>query len=109
LSKCCSKLRNRAGLSQYKAHTFTPLVGPSTFLLMLLAVLFALLGLFLSGFREGVWRRYTPEDVARWQAEAAATREAQAPFLRSSESVFFAPEANFSAPSKRRPPEREAA
>jgi hypothetical protein len=39
-------------------------------------ILFALLGLFLAGFREGVWRCYTPEDVARWRAEAEATEVA---------------------------------
>ena len=42
---------------------------------MMFAILFALLGLFLVGFREGVWRKYTPEDVARWKAEAAAPIE----------------------------------
>lgn len=76
---------------------------------MLLAVLFALLALFLSGFREGVWRRYTPEDVARWQAEAAAAKQAQAPFLQASEPVFFAAQANAPAPAERRLPELEAA
>ncbi|MDB5235656.1 MAG: hypothetical protein JWR44_2649 [Hymenobacter sp.] len=38
---------------------------------MMFAVLFALLGLFLAGFREGVWQKYTPEDVARWKSEAS--------------------------------------
>lgn len=33
-------------------------------------MLFAVLGLFLAGFREGMWRRCTPEDVVRWRAEA---------------------------------------
>ena len=39
-------------------------------------ILFALLGLFLAGFREGVWRCYTPEDVARWRASAEASEVA---------------------------------
>ena len=38
---------------------------------MMYGVLFALLGLCQACFREGVWTKYTPEDVARWQAEAA--------------------------------------
>lgn len=37
---------------------------------MLTAILFALLVLCLSGFREGVWRRYTPAEIARWHTEA---------------------------------------
>jgi hypothetical protein len=38
---------------------------------MMIAILFGLLGLFLTGFREGVWTKYTAQDVARWQIEAA--------------------------------------
>ena len=38
---------------------------------MMFVVLFALLGLFLAGFREGVWTKYTPEDIARWHAAGA--------------------------------------
>ena len=38
---------------------------------MMYVVLFALLGLCLACFREGVWTKYTPQDVARWQSEAA--------------------------------------
>ena len=37
----------------------------------MIAILFGLLGLFLAGFREGVWTKYTAQDVARWQVEAA--------------------------------------
>ena len=37
----------------------------------MIAILFGLLGLFLTGFREGVWTKYTAQDVARWQIEAA--------------------------------------
>ncbi|WP_046242482.1 hypothetical protein [Hymenobacter terrenus] len=39
---------------------------------MMFGILFALLALFLAGFREGVWTKYTAQDVARWQAQAAA-------------------------------------
>ncbi|MBD2767957.1 hypothetical protein IC235_08630 [Hymenobacter sp. BT664] len=38
---------------------------------MMFGILFALLALFLAGFREGVWTKYTAQDVARWQTEAA--------------------------------------
>lgn len=76
---------------------------------MLLAVLFALLGLFLFGFREGVWRRYSPEDIARWQAEAAAAKQAQAAFLKPSESVFMVTTTNTAVPKERLMPELEAA
>jgi hypothetical protein len=38
---------------------------------MMIAILFGLLGLFLTGFREGVWTKYTAQDAARWQIEAA--------------------------------------
>jgi hypothetical protein len=44
----------------------------SCLLHMMFGILFALLALFLAGFREGVWTKYTAQDVARWQAEAAA-------------------------------------
>lgn len=40
---------------------------------MMYGVLFALLGLCLACFREGVWTKYTARDVARWQADAAQT------------------------------------
>ncbi|WP_191004077.1 hypothetical protein [Hymenobacter montanus] len=39
---------------------------------MMFAILFLLLALFLAGYRDGVWTKYTPQDVARWQVEAAA-------------------------------------
>ena len=45
-------------------------------------ILFALLALFLAGFREGVWTKYTSQDVARWQAQAAA-QAATAPVMHS--------------------------
>ena len=38
---------------------------------MSLCVLFGLLLCCLACFREGVWTKYTPQDVARWQAQAA--------------------------------------
>lgn len=37
-----------------------------------LGVLFGLLFCFLAFHREGVWTAYTPQDVARWHAQAAA-------------------------------------
>ena len=37
-----------------------------------LCVLFGLLFCFLAFHREGVWTTYTPQDVARWHAQAAA-------------------------------------
>ncbi|WP_201987611.1 hypothetical protein [Hymenobacter rubidus] len=49
--------------------------------MMIYVTLFALLGLFLAGFREGVWTQYTPQDVARWQAEAAQSKLAVQRFL----------------------------
>jgi len=42
-------------------------------------VLFSLLGLFLAGFREGVWTKYTPEDIARWHAAGAPNSSAWLP------------------------------
>jgi len=38
---------------------------------MSLCVLFGLLFCCLACFREGVWTKYTPQDVARWHAQAA--------------------------------------
>lgn len=43
---------------------------------MMMGVLFGLLFWCLAGFREGVWTQYTPQDVARWQAQAAAAHAA---------------------------------
>ena len=40
---------------------------------MMYGIIFALLGLCLACFRDGVWTKYTPQDVARWQAEQART------------------------------------
>lgn len=37
---------------------------------MSLCVLFGLLFCCLACFREGVWTKYTPQDVARWHAQA---------------------------------------
>ena len=39
---------------------------------MSFCVLFGLLFCCLACFREGVWKKYTPQDVARWQAETPA-------------------------------------
>ena len=39
---------------------------------MMMVVLFALLLWCLAGFREGVWTKYTPQDVARWHLPAEA-------------------------------------
>lgn len=36
---------------------------------MSLCVLFGLLFCCLAFFREGVWTKYTPQDVARWHAQ----------------------------------------
>ncbi|SNS06575.1 hypothetical protein SAMN06269173_1236 [Hymenobacter mucosus] len=36
-----------------------------------LYVLFGLLFCLLACFREGVWMKYSPENVARWHAQAA--------------------------------------
>ena len=44
----------------------------------MMVVLFGLLFWCLAGFREGVWTQYTPQDVARWQAHAAAAARAVA-------------------------------
>ena len=44
----------------------------------MMVVLFGLLFWGLAGFREGVWTQYTPQDVARWQAQAAAAAHAAA-------------------------------
>ena len=41
---------------------------------MMYGFLFALLGLCLACFREGVWTQFTSEDIARWQAEGKADR-----------------------------------
>lgn len=41
---------------------------------MMYGILFALLGLCLACFREGVWTQFTPQDIARWQAEGQAAR-----------------------------------
>ncbi|HEX8329309.1 MAG TPA: hypothetical protein VF629_17370 [Hymenobacter sp.] len=60
-------------------------------------VLFALLGLFLAEFREGVWRRYTSEDVARWQAETEAC-EVPSPVLATAPVPL--PAATFSRPDE---------
>jgi hypothetical protein len=43
---------------------------------MSLCVLFGLLFCCLACFREGVWTKYTPQDVARWHAQAAVEVEA---------------------------------
>ena len=45
---------------------------------MLMAVLFGLLLWCLAGFHEGVWTQYAPQDVARWQVQAAAAARAAA-------------------------------
>lgn len=37
---------------------------------MSFCVLFGLLFCCLACFREGVWTKYTPQDVARWHAQA---------------------------------------
>lgn len=41
---------------------------------MMYGILFALLALCLAFFREGVWTQFTPQDVARWQDEAAEAK-----------------------------------
>lgn len=48
---------------------------------MMYGILFALLGLCLACFREGVWTQYTPYDIARWQAEGQAARAHPAPLV----------------------------
>ena len=47
---------------------------------MIYGILFALLALCLACFREGVWTKYTAQDVARWQAEAAQAARVPAQF-----------------------------
>ncbi len=37
-----------------------------------LCLLFGLLFWLLAFHREGVWTKYTPQDIARWQKQAAA-------------------------------------
>ena len=44
---------------------------------MMYGILFALLGLCLACFREGVWTQYTPQDIARWQADQARAAPTQ--------------------------------
>ena len=45
---------------------------------MIMVALFGLLFWCLAGFREDVWTQYTSQDVARWQAQAAAAAHAAA-------------------------------
>lgn len=46
---------------------------------MSLCVLFGLLFCCLACFREGVWTKYTPQDVARWHTQADRGRIAPHP------------------------------
>ncbi|GAB2845956.1 hypothetical protein GCM10027044_01230 [Hymenobacter ruber] len=47
---------------------------------MSLCVLFGLLFCCLAFFREGVWTKYTPQDVARWQAQGDRGRKDPTPY-----------------------------
>ena len=47
---------------------------------MSLCVLFGLLFCCLACFREGVWTKYTPQDVARWQAQGERGRDEPTPY-----------------------------
>ncbi|MCC3155529.1 hypothetical protein Q3A66_16035 [Hymenobacter sp. BT770] len=46
---------------------------------MSFCVLFGLLFCCLACFREGVWTKYTPQDVARWKAQADPGRREPMP------------------------------
>lgn len=46
---------------------------------MSFCVLFGLLFCCLACFREGVWTKYTPQDVARWHTQGDRGRDAPTP------------------------------